>query len=383
MSKSKSKYQPPLPSLIIKGFKGFKELTIPNLGRVTLLVGENSIGKTSVIEAIRVYAERGQFTILSEILKNRSEVKSVKDEDGNDIDISDFGTLFYGRDSNQTSEIIIGPVGKSSQLKIKRTFLSSKEISFWYNYFPNDFLVDYSQAVEISIGFSAYKLPWEFMGSRIHRSYSRMQNLLTEVNKENIEDLFFTIHCETIDPRPSSINYIAKLWDRIALTEYEELIADILRRVLKTQIERIAIVGNQGNSIVSQRRFLVRLRNDSTPIPLNSLGNGATRLFGLVLSIINCENGILLIDEVENGIHFSIQDKFWKIIFELANLCNVQVIATTHSFDSIKGFAEAMNYYEDTDVALIRLYYSRNQVRAYEFDRKDINSATANGIEVR
>ncbi|MCE2451104.1 MAG: AAA family ATPase [Candidatus Latescibacteria bacterium] len=54
-----------LPSLSIKGFRGIKELSIERLGRVTLLAGKNSVGKTTVLDAIRVYAARGHYEVLS------------------------------------------------------------------------------------------------------------------------------------------------------------------------------------------------------------------------------------------------------------------------------------------------------------------------------
>ena len=48
-----------LPSLVIKNFRGIDELTIPRLGRVTLLAGKNGVGKTTVLDAVRVWADRG------------------------------------------------------------------------------------------------------------------------------------------------------------------------------------------------------------------------------------------------------------------------------------------------------------------------------------
>ena len=36
-----------LPSLVIKNFRGIDELTIPRLGRATLLTGKNGVGKTN------------------------------------------------------------------------------------------------------------------------------------------------------------------------------------------------------------------------------------------------------------------------------------------------------------------------------------------------
>lgn len=53
-----------LPHLSIRGFRGITELVIPRLGRVTLLAGKNSVGKTTVLDAVRVYAAREVVGIL-------------------------------------------------------------------------------------------------------------------------------------------------------------------------------------------------------------------------------------------------------------------------------------------------------------------------------
>ena len=49
-----------LQSLSIEGFRGIKELSIPRLGRATLLAGRNGVGKTTVLAAVRGYASRAR-----------------------------------------------------------------------------------------------------------------------------------------------------------------------------------------------------------------------------------------------------------------------------------------------------------------------------------
>ena len=70
-----------LHSLSITGFRGIDELSIPRLGRVTLLAGKNSIGKTTVLEAIRIYAARGRYSALSGLLVDHEEMSTMVDED--------------------------------------------------------------------------------------------------------------------------------------------------------------------------------------------------------------------------------------------------------------------------------------------------------------
>jgi AAA15 family ATPase/GTPase len=58
---------------------------------------------------------------------------------------------------------------------------------------------------------------------------------------------------------------------------------------------------------------------------------------------LDTKNNILLIDEIDLGLHHSIQKKLWEIIFKFSKELNVQVFATTHSHDCVETFAEVWN----------------------------------------
>ena len=104
----------------------------------------------------------------------------------------------------------------------------------------------------------------------------------------------------------------------------------------------------------STQRAVVKLIGElkDRPVPLKSLGDGAVRLFGVALALANSRDGFLLIDEVENGIHYSLQFDFWKMVMKAAHDNNVQVFATTHSWDCVRGFAWAASETEEVEGAL-------------------------------
>ena len=86
-----------LPDLVIKGFRGIEDLTISRLGRVNLISGRNGVGKTTLLDAVRVYAARGNYNVLSDILRTREELVNSSDEDGDEFFLPDFERLFYDR----------------------------------------------------------------------------------------------------------------------------------------------------------------------------------------------------------------------------------------------------------------------------------------------
>ena len=109
-----------LPSLSVRGFRGIDALTIPRLGPVTLLAGKNGVGKTTVLDAVRVYAARGRYPTLSNLLQERDELLMTDDEEGDGRLIRDWEALFYGRDTQKTC-ISIGLANDASQLTIGQT----------------------------------------------------------------------------------------------------------------------------------------------------------------------------------------------------------------------------------------------------------------------
>ena len=83
-----------LPSLSIEGFRGIKDLSISRLGRVTLLAGRNGVGKTTVLDAVRIHASRARLSALTDLLVSREEIAAGKDADGADTSLFDGKALF-------------------------------------------------------------------------------------------------------------------------------------------------------------------------------------------------------------------------------------------------------------------------------------------------
>ena len=106
-------------------------------------------------------------------------------------------------------------------------------------------------------------------------------------------------------------------------------------------------------------------------------------MFGVALALANSRNGFLVIDEAENGIHHSIQKAFWRMVLRTAQANNVQVLATTHSIDCVRGFAAASDEAEEIECALVRVVRRNGETWAIEYSEKNLVIAAEQGIEVR
>lgn len=113
------------------------------------------------------------------------------------------------------------------------------------------------------------------------------------------------------------------------------------------------------------------------------MGDGINRILNLTLALVNSDGGFLLIDECENGLHHSVQDKLWEIIFEIAEKLDIQVFATTHSNDSINSFAKVLENAPKLDGALFRLERKEESVIANPFSKEEITVAANQGINLR
>ena len=105
------------------------------------------------------------------------------------------------------------------------------------------------------------------------------------------------------------------------------------------------------------------------------------RTYAVALALAKSSNGFLLIDEAENGIHHSVQHKFWGMVLKTAQRNNVQVLATTHSWDALRGFSRALTELEmdDTDGVLYRIQKNLNNFRAVEYDKHELEIITSSG----
>ena len=358
-----------LPDLHIKGFRGIKDITISRLGRVTLLAGKNGIGKTTILDAVKVYAARGRYADLYRLLRSRDEtaVRVYDDEERRPPELN-WEALFYGRVLTADSVISVGPTaGDPVNIEIR---LAETQLDFHStgSQFPGPIL-------EIQVSFQ-----------EVRQNFSTLPDVQRDRQRSFFRrmELPPAAQCESLGPGLPSSAQLARFWDSVALTEEESQAVNALNLIYPNRVERIAMIGDSARAARSLGRMpVVKLCDEPRPVPLKSLGDGAVRLFGVALALANSKDGFLLIDEAENGIHHSIQRDFWTMILKAAHQNNVQVLATTHSWDCVAGFAMTATEIEEVDGALVRLEKKGDRVRAVEYPEYDLDVIAKQGIEVR
>ena len=364
-----------LPSLKITGFRGFDHLEIPRLGRVTLLAGRNGAGKTTVLDAVRVLATRGRPSVLSDLLEEREEFVTDRNRSGEPLTIPDVAALFHGRAEARGNGLAIGPGPEKGNLRLERS--SPDE---WADE-QKPLRID-GEALKVEYGDWKDYVPWSLMAGSSSRY---VLDSLLGTRRFDEADWPAPIKCESLGPGLPDNTRLAVLWSLIALTDDEDFLVETMSRHLGQKVQRMGVVNDTGVApgSLSKRGVFVKLQGHPRPVPLKSFGDGAVRLFGVALELTRSRDGLLLIDEAENGLHHTVQADFWRLVLQAAHDGDVQVLATTHSWDCIVGFARAATECEHTDGVLVRLERSEEECRAVVYSEDELKIAAEQRIEVR
>ena len=128
--------------------------------------------------------------------------------------------------------------------------------------------------------------------------------------------------------------------------------------------------------------MFLKLEGVADRIPIGSAGDGMWRMLGLALALANAEGGVLLVDEIDTGLHYSVMGDMWQMVSTRAAALDVQVFATTHSRDCYESLAAIVEL--DTQTAGVTIQrIDPGLGRAVGFSDDDILIAAERGLEVR
>jgi hypothetical protein len=355
-----------LDSIEINGYRGFKSLSIPMLGRVNLITGKNNVGKSSLLEAIYLLARRGSPEAFWEILCTREiRLSDYTNQFGFSL-YEAIGRMLNGRnafdDKDQDQfvkwDVSILGLGASKNIHNGRLNIS---------------LLRPKPETDIPVGItSSYLAP-------VHaNSLTFALNRIIESDR-HIWEIEGALPSKLLGSRGLTREKLGQLWDDIALTEGKDDVINGLQ-IIDARIEDISLTGDIG--IELGRVPNARIRGDVSRHSFSEFGDGMNRLFENLVALANVSNGIFLVDEIENGLHYSVLQDVWELIFKIAHRLNVQVFATTHSWECIEAFQAAAAKTE-SDVALVRLQNRGDDITATVFDDGRLEVAARDQIEIR
>lgn len=337
-----------MSSFQISNYKNLDSILLDNLKNINLLVGDNNAGKTNILEALMLYASQFNLETIQNILGIRGEDVSMFSSNQASNSLNTLLPLVYNYDGKilQSSGITLSTTNRKVSLKIMYRIISQTA-------------TNKTAVTLLPIG-SAIKLPpyqkvmsreVVLVAERSTTNYvlmSLQQSLLTQliIPPTHITEYQY-VHCPS-----KRTNNLDVLWGNITMTPMEKYVLDALK-VIEPQITNFNIIKDKNNRTIPK----VSISNQS-PIPIYSMGDGICHILNIILALLNVQDGILLLDEVDSGLHFNKHKELWKILIHLSNALNIQIFATTHNQDCMRALAEVSDeIYKNTNLEQSTFYF--------------------------
>ena len=345
----------------IQNYKLFKEFTVKDLPRILLIGGKNSCGKSSLLEAL--------YLALSFDCGNILVSRNIVDLQGDiwfrsmfsNMNFKEPVIVEYTEDFHLKKIKLEGlystpiPLHFHTQSKISGETMSTPvqnglKITYWEDiHKPHKETLLYAMQNQFY-----YKDPNFLPLRRKHTCFLYPSGLLTSI--------------------PGYIN----LYSQLILEDYkngERFIKAM--QIVHPDLKSLSV-------LFVNSKPMIYGDIGKQKIPLSLMGGGINRLMSILLAISFAKNGVVLIDELENGFHHSVLPRVWEVITQHAKSCNTQIIATTHSLDLMKSAIEGVPKDLQPDFQYRRIERQKNSIfKTVDYDFNSLKNTVSLNLEAR
>ena len=346
--------------LQIRNFRGLKSLDIKETSRINLIAGRNNSGKTSLLESILLLSGWGNPNLAPNICASRGMVPATGPLEAQ----RDFlwKPLFSDFDIDQ--EIRIS--GKSRQFgKLNLTVTLPQ---------ANTTEIQFDDLKQILTSRMSDRDTLEFLftdsSRRSLRGSLQLAGQGVHVTQPNTRAGFPATY---LSSRTGGLQEDAARLGQLRTRKQGKLVVEALQNI-ERNLQSIEDNTASGSPMIWGDVGLPEL------IPLPALGEGMTRIARLVLAIATSPGGVVLVDEIENGLHHSVLPKVWESVGLAARRFDTQVFATTHSLECVEAAHSSLMEF---GLLLYRLDADENSVRCTTYDQSERAAAIKHGLEVR
>ena len=310
-----------LERLRVRNFRGLNDVTVDNLSRINLVTGRNNAGKTTLIEAILllVGAANARMAFNSHVIRGFRQgmpPRWVAD--------TYWKPLFSRLDTNRDPEIsgFHSAVGDMT-LTIQ-----------WERQSKEEFSRDGIKEVLATGSSEKRSLKFVYEDPKVGKIESEAHETTDKIDVDQ-SDKYAPCKVEILQPGEGNVNEDAVALGQLRMQKRGELVLAALRMV-EPRLESIEDNSSSGAPMICVDIGLPEL------VPLPVMGAGMTHVARIVLAIATAAGGVVLVDEIENGLHHSVLPDVWKVVAKAAEQFHVQVFATTHSFECVEAAHEAL-----------------------------------------
>jgi hypothetical protein len=365
-----------IEKLEIENFRCFKTVKIQDLKRVNIIVGNNASGKSALLETIKVGLDGSP-----QALPWLNQLRNILTAFPSNPTPEQFQSLFidFFHQFNNQEEILISITDSEQRTaKLRIYFDPSKAVTIQS---PIGFQLP-------PLGFQQRSVPSPPPATMIPLAFERT-DFQTEKNT-----IFATINPQgfvTLDPgKPMGIisgfivsNNIggpgeSATW--LSKLSIEKRSEEIIKAIRK-HFPFISDITSE-TPIPGMGTLYADIKNLPRKIPLSLVSSGISRLFTVMLSIVEFGGGVVLIDEIENGIFHEEYSKMWDTLIDLAKRHETQLFISTHSLECVQNLLPSIEANEE-EILLLRIDKENGSSRITPIQSKFIEAAIEQGFDVR
>ena len=315
----------------INQFRGIQKLVVSDFSRINLIVGDNNCGKTTFLEAIQLLFTNAQMGSVKNIIKQRTVL--------NPNDTSFYVSFINMFNANQKDELLNFDI-----------YAESDKDSIEFEIEGHERKVSGDDALQISAMSARQKMT---------KSYSFLPeiakifegSIITQNSKKTIEKRIRLTSLDSTILGPmvkKEVQYISSfghlrydlLKNIVDNAEYKKLAISILKQFDESIVDICYTKTDDGAFLESV------ITADGVNMPFSVYGDGIRKILYILNKLFDATDSILLIDEIETGLHKKYYDELFPVVFELAKKLNVQLFIATHSMEAIDAIL-AYGKYDD------------------------------------
>lgn len=352
-----------IKNIDIKNFRGIDHLRIDDFSRVNVFLGQNSSGKSSVLECILLLMGMSNPDLPQAINAIRSRSFS---------NFADLGYLFHNYDLKVKPEIAAELFDEAKRhLSLEMTYIFDEKSQ---SNVQNGHIL----TSETKTFLNTLRMAFDIESGQNKTSYEcgitvNPQGLIS--NKRMAEGYLEKNSVAFISSDLAAGNPANDLVE-LAKRKRKDIVTKRLQH-FDSRITTLEILNNVA---------YVGLEGIDQLLTVNMQGDGLRRYLNIVAASANPMNNILLVDEIENGLHYSAYKKLWEAIFALAVGTNKQIFVTTHSKETIQKLnlmlTEHQEYQQETRLYTIAKTLKKGH-QAYKYTYDGLSGACENDVELR
>jgi len=369
-----------LTELEIRNFRGFDALKVDGLSKINLFVGKNNSGKTSILEALflligmsnpalpnSINIMRGlgtfsatQFKYLFHKLKFENKplfngMFSDASKRELELDAIFQQQLFNGMFSDASKrELELDSVFQQQQNNALLSTLSISEI------------------VGLNMNFSEEKNPDKKTSWR-----NRVVYTTKGINQELANNYNETLFASYVYPIKNDIETLRRYSGIVQRNESDDIV-DMLKKFDENIV----------NVLPLPEGIFFKLKDTAEQVPINVMGDGIRRFLEIVTAVLDKNNTSVLIDEIENGLHYSVYSHLWKMLISYSQQYDKQLFVTTHNIETLESLnsvlkEERYQPMRDCSKVFSISKTAKLEYKAYGFSYNEFNTAIENNLDLR